>query len=591
MSHQRKTVSALDIGFGALSFLPDLPNVVKQLFDMALLTKSSRKSLGLVFEQTAAQYADRPFIRTAHATLTYQQANERANQIARALIALNVRAGEAVALMGENSEELLLAVLGIVKLGAVAALINNNQQGKVLAHSVGLVTPKVMLIGASCVGAVESLVQAGEPAMTGVQMMALEKSSDKVWLSDFSSLLTCQSKDNLGVTQQLLASSPAFYIFTSGTTGLPKASIMSHYRWLQAMCGMSSVVRLQPDDVFYCCLPLYHNNALTVSLGVVLAAGACFALDVKFSASRFWDRIRSFEATAFCYIGELLRYLMNQPVSMNDCNHAVRLIVGNGLRPEIWAAFESRFGIHDIYEFYGASESNLGFMNAFGLRETVGFSPIPYEIIECDPDTEMPVRDARGFAKKVGRGQVGLLVSKVTERRPFDGYTDTAANEKKLLRNLFRRGDCWFNSGDLVRRQGWQHIQFVDRLGDTFRWKGENVATSEVEGILSQVEWIEHGAVYGVQVRGADGRAGMAAITLKAGCQFDGEGLAAYLFENLPRYAVPLFVRITGDAQTTGTFKYQKVQLKAEGYDAKKVSDPLFKLDDKADPPTYVALN
>lgn len=590
MSHQRKTVSALDIGFGALNFLTDLPSVGKRLFDLALLTKSSKKSIGLIFEQATKDYPDNVFIRTEQQTLTYKAANERANQIARALIALNVRKGDVVALMSENSAELLLAVLGAVKLGAVAALINNNQQGKVLSHSVGLVKPKVLLLGASCVGTVEGLVQSGDPSFSALQALSLDQPSQKVWLSNFSNLVEQQNTGNLAGTSQIIASSAAFYIFTSGTTGLPKASIMSHYRWLQAMSGMSSVVRLQPDDVFYCCLPLYHNNALTVSLGVVLSAGACLALDVKFSASRFWQRVRQFEATAFCYIGELLRYLMNQPRSMNDCNHSVRLILGNGLRPEIWTAFENRFGIHDIYEFYGASESNLGFMNAFGLRETVGFSPIPYEIIECDPDTEMPVRNARGFAKKVGRGQVGLLVSRVTERRPFDGYTDATANEKKLLRNLFKPGDCWFNSGDLVRRQGWQHIQFVDRLGDTFRWKGENVATSEVEGVLSQVDWIEHGAVYGVQVEGADGRAGMAAVTLKPGCVFDGVALARFLFEQLPRYAVPLFVRITLDAQTTGTFKYQKVQLKNEGYDCTKTNDPMYRLDESLNPPGYVRM-
>lgn len=347
------------------------------------------------------------------------------------------------------------------------------------------------------------------------------------------------------------------------------------------MTGMSSAVRLYPDDVFYCCLPLYHNNALTVSLGVVVSSGACFALDEKFSASQFWNRIRHYKATAFCYIGELLRYLMNRPESHNDQNHEVRLIVGNGLRPEIWRAFESRFGIEHIYEFYGASESNLGFMNAFGLKETVGCTPIPYKIVQCDPDTEEPVRNGKGFCKAVKRGDVGLLISEVTTLRPFDGYTDAKANEKKLLRDVFKKGDCWFNSGDLVRDQGWFHIQFVDRLGDTFRWKGENVATSEVEGVVSQLDWVDHAVVYGVQVAGADGRAGMVALSVKPDCELNLDELAKHLKAQLPAYAVPLFVRVTQNPQTTGTFKYQKVQLKKEGFDVAQVADPLFRLNEK----------
>ena len=342
---------------------------------------------------------------------------------------------------------------------------------------------------------------------------------------------------------------------------------------------MNTAVRLNSDDVFYCCLPLYHNNALTVSLGVVVAAGACFALDEKFSASKFWQRIAHYQVTAFCYIGELLRYLLNQPERMDDQNHEVRLILGNGLRPEIWSDFENRFGIHQIFEFYGASESNLGFMNAFGLKETVGFCPMPYEVVACNADTEQVQRNTHGFCVPVARGEVGLLISEITGLRPFDGYTDPAANEGKLLRNVFRKGDCWFNSGDLVRRQGWQHIQFVDRLGDTFRWKGENVATSEVEGVLAKLPFLEHAVVYGVKLKGVDGKAGMAAVAVKRGYRLDLKAMANHLVSNLPAYAVPQYVRVLKLVETTGTFKYQKVRLKKEGLDQNQFQDSLYWFD------------
>lgn len=585
MGTTHKPISVVDLGLGALDFVPDLPELCMKFLGLVTLRPASKRSLGQFFETIADKYPSNVFIKTEQAVYTYAQTNERANQIARALISQGVKAGDSVALMSENCAELLLSVLAIAKIGAVAALMNTNQRGEVLLHSLKLVKPVVLLLGEQGAPVMQDLLdkQAGFLAKVPVFNLRGDCSNGKGSNSDGSKsfpqlrpLYISQSVKNLAQTGKIVASSPCFYIFTSGTTGLPKASVMTHYRWLLAMTGMSSVIRLKPDDVLYCCLPMYHNNALTVSLGVTMAAGATFAIDVKFSASRFWQRIQYFEATAFCYIGELLRYLINQPASTADQKHKVHSILGNGLRPEIWGEFEDRFNIHRILEFYGASESNMGFMNAFGLRETVGFSPIPYQIIECDPDTELPVRNSKGYCQSVKRGEVGLLVSEVTSRRPFDGYTDASANEKKLLRNVFKKGDVWFNSGDLVRRQGWWHIQFVDRLGDTFRWKGENVATSEVEGVLSQLPWIEHAAVYGVKVEGADGRAGMAAITLKDGCAFDSEGLLKHLQASLPAYAVPLFVRITPATETTGTFKYQKVGLKKEAYDPALVKDPIY---------------
>lgn len=603
MGTTHKPISVIDLGLGALDFVPDLPELCMKFLGLVTLRPGSKRSLGQFFETIADKHSDNVFIKTEHAVYTYAQTNERANQIARSLISLGVKQGDSVALMSENCAELLLSVLAIAKIGAVAALMNTNQRGEVLLHSLKLVKPVALLLGEQGVPVMQELLGKQPdllgkvPVFTFGQRSSTSGTSTKTPSEDESKgedtfpplrpHYINQSVKNLAQTSQIIASSPCFYIFTSGTTGLPKASVMTHYRWLLAMTGMSSVIRLKPEDVLYCCLPMYHNNALTVSLGVAMAAGATFAIDVKFSASRFWQRIQFFEATAFCYIGELLRYLINQPASPNDQKHAVHSILGNGLRPEIWGEFEDRFNIHRILEFYGASESNMGFMNAFGLRETVGFSPIPYQIIECNPDTEMPVRNAKGYCKSVKRGEVGLLVSEVTSRRPFDGYTDVSANEKKLLRDVFKKGDVWFNSGDLVRRQGWWHIQFVDRLGDTFRWKGENVATSEVEGVLSQLPWIEHAAVYGVKVEGADGRAGMAAITLKEGCEFDAKGLLQHLQSRLPAYAVPLFVRITPATETTGTFKYQKVSLKKEGYDNTLVKDPLYFWDSQSKKVAY----
>jgi fatty-acyl-CoA synthase len=578
MSERSKTVSILEIAKGALGLLPDAHNRAYALARLALLRPGSPRSLGKMFQETAAKHGQRVFLKSGDDCWTYAKANAVANQMARAYLAMGVQAGDVVGVLSLNRAETLLATIACAKIAAVAALLNTNQTGEVLLHSLRVVKPRLLLACDHGLARLNDLNGMDPQFVKGLDILALESEPSSMPHSCFRSAWTGQSEQNLAQTEEIKAETACFYVFTSGTTGLPKASVMSHYRWLQAANGMNCAVQLTHSDTLYCCLPLYHNNALTVCLGLVVASGACMALDEKFSASRFWQRIAHYRATSFAYIGELLRYLLNQAENMHDQNHEVRLILGNGLRPEIWQDFETRFGIKQIYEFYGASESNLGFMNAFGLRETVGFCPMPFEVIEFDPETEEIQRNSKGRCKSVARGGVGLLISEVTSLRPFDGYTDSQANEKKLLRDVFKKGDCWFNSGDLVRRQGWHHVQFVDRLGDTFRWKGENVATSQVEGVIGKLSWVEHAIVYGVRVPGQDGRAGMAAITVKPGEQADLGELAGWVLEQLPAYAVPLYVRMPDYLDTTATFKYNKVKLKREGIETHHFDDALFVL-------------
>jgi len=349
------------------------------------------------------------------------------------------------------------------------------------------------------------------------------------------------------------------------------------------MAGLGQLgLRLNADDVLYCPLPLYHNNALTVSWSAVIGAGACLALSRKFSASRFWDDIRATGATSFCYIGELCRYLLNQPERASDTDHKVRTIIGNGLRPDIWAQFQHRFGIKHIAEFYTASECNLAFVNAFGFEGTAGYCPLPHAIVSFDVENEQPIRHVvDNTMTREGKGGIGLLLTEITDKAPLDGYTDAKATQAKVFRDVFKKGDAWFNTGDLVRNQGFGHIQFVDRVGDTFRWKGENVATTEVEAALGCIDGIHEAVVYGVEVPGADGRAGMAAICWndsKGG--LDGVALAQALYKALPKYAVPLFIRVREEHEVTATFKHRKVELKRQGFDVDKVSDALYVLGD-----------
>ncbi|WP_167477640.1 long-chain-acyl-CoA synthetase [Nocardia arthritidis] len=547
----RSTVSLFDLVRQLPGMAFDAPSMARSALGL-LVRSGDRASVGLYFQRNAHRHPNRTFLRFEGRAYTYGEANAEVNRYANVLAGHGVSRGDVVGVLMTNRPETLLLVLATVKLGATVGLLNHHQRDQVLAHSFGLLNSVLNVVGEECAEALDSLAEPPANILFSEQLRSAAKDADDT---------------DPAVCAQVTAGERAFLIFTSGTTGLPKASVMTHQRWTKSMAGLGGLgVRLRGNDILYSCLPLYHNNALTVALSSVLSSGATFALGRQFSASRFWDEVIREEATGFIYIGELCRYLLNQPPKPTDRRHRVRLCVGNGLRPELWDEFKQRFGIDRIVEFYGASEGNVAFINAFGVDRTAGFGPLPYAIVEYDDATGRARRDANGRLRRVRTGGVGLLLSKVTERSPFDGYTDKAASEAKLVRDGFTDGDVWFDTGDLVRDQGWHHIAFVDRLGDTFRWKGENVATTEVEAALCEAPEIEQAVVFGVDIPGADGKAGMAAVTLRPGVEFDGRALAKAAFEQLPGYAVPLFVRVVAELEQTSTFKSRKVELRKQGY-------------------------
>ena len=565
-----------DLAKGLLSQAGDAPRMAKGMLRMAANRPWRRQSIGRLVERHADKRPDTLALRSHAGDWTYATLNARANRYAHALQADGVGSGDVVALGLGNAPETLAAVTGIVKLGAIAALLPSHQRGEPLAHSLAISKARLVIANAEMAAAIDAARDAADTAFDGKRwLLGADDPLDGWQAAD--ERLDRAATSNPRSTRSVRLEQPCYYIFTSGTTGLPKASVMTHYRFAAALAGVGdTVVRLKAGETLYCPLPLYHNNALTVSWGAVLAAGAALAVVPKFSASRFWDDVQQFEAVAFCYIGELCRYLLNQPGQAAEREHRVRVVVGTGLRPELWPAFKRRFGIPRVAEFYGASEGNLAFINAFNQDATAGYCPMSYAIVAYDAESATPQRDADGRLRKVDSGEVGLLISEVTKLARFDGYTDESASEQKLLRGCFKDGDCWFNTGDLVRDQGWHHIQFVDRLGDTFRWKGENVSTTEVERALVAFDQIEEAVVYGVQVPGADGRAGMAALTLADGETLDTDALAEHLAQALPDYAVPIFLRRRGEQTATSTFKYRKTDLKEQGFDPEACGEPLW---------------
>ena len=556
-------VGLLDLAIRLPALVIDAPVILRGALTGLVLLPTSKTSIGRVFGNRAARNPDRTFIRFGDQEITYRQANETANRYAAVLADRGVRSGHVVGIMLRNSPDAVLVMLAAVKCGAVAGMLNYNQRSELLAHSIGLLDSTVVVCEPDLI---EPIIDSGADV---AELISVER------LATFA-----QGKPaaNPASAAQVQARDPAFYIFTSGTTGHPKASVMTHQRWLRALAGFSGLgVRLRGNDTLYCALPLYHNNALTVALSSVIDAGATLALGKSFSVSRFWDEVIEMKATAFIYIGELCRYLLNQPPKPTDRAHKVRVIVGNGLRPDIWEEFTQRFGIKRVVEFYAASEGNTAFINVFNIPKSTGINPLPLAYVEYEPETGDPVRDDAGRVRRVPSGQPGLLISPVTRLSPFDGYTDKSASEKKLVRNAFKDGDVWFNTGDVMSPQGMGHAAFADRLGDTFRWKGENVATTDVEAPLSADPSVEECAVFGVEVPDTGGRAGMAAVKLRQGAQFDGKALAARLYEALPGYSVPLFIRLVESLETTTTFKSRKVELRNQAY-GPGVCDPLYVL-------------
>ena len=382
--NNNQLVTLPQLAKGMLELFPDLPVMAGGALHMARAKPERAFSIGLLLEQQAQRHPNRPALRFGEHQWSYRDFNGWVNQVAALFARQGVRAGDVVGLLMENRPELLVCVAATVKLGAIAGMLNFNQRDAVLTHSINLIRPKLMVTSAESVAALETTPF--NPLQSNDIWHYWVGDADSERPAGYSDLMTeCRAfpKHNPASTGKVKMKQPCFFIFTSGTTGMPKASVMSHYRWLMGMAGMGLLaMRLRADDVLYVPLPLYHNNALTVSWGAALGSGACLALTRKFSVSRFWDEVRQHRATAFCYIGELCRYLLNQPPSERDRQHLIRVVVGNGLRPEIWHSFKQRFGIPRIAEFYGASECNLGFVNAFNVDATAGFCPLPFAIVQ-----------------------------------------------------------------------------------------------------------------------------------------------------------------------------------------------------------------
>jgi citronellyl-CoA synthetase len=549
-------------------------------------------SMGLLLQETAAAHADRCMIRFEGREMTWGEFNRECNRLARALKERGVAHGDSVALFMENRIEYLLSLFALTKLGATAGLINNSLSGKQLAHCVTTIDASACIVGEELTDVLGELVEE-LPLTAGENYFWLADSGSNpppAWAVDAGEAMQGQDDANLPDTEEVRAGEIAAYVFTSGTTGLPKAALLPHRKYV-VMAGMMARLgfRAKPTDCMYNCLPLYHVTGLVVGLGACLGSGASTVLRRKFSASAFWGEVRENQANLLVYIGELCRYLVSVPASSADADNPLQRMVGNGLRPDVWDEFKQRYRVDRICEIYGASEGNVAFANLLNKDRTIGFCVADYAVVRYDIDADEIIRDDNGFCIPAEQGEPGLLLGKVNEVFRFDGYRNREASEAKLVRDALEAGDCYFNTGDLIREidvgfaMGRPHYQFVDRIGDTFRWRAENVSTNEVGEILNGFDQVEISNVYGVEVPGAEGRAGMAALTLHGGETFDPAAFSRFVAEHLPVYARPVFLRLQQDLATTQTFKLVKGALRNAAYHLDQVDDPLYVMKPRSD--------
>uniref|UniRef100_A0AAY5L977 long-chain-fatty-acid--CoA ligase n=1 Tax=Esox lucius TaxID=8010 RepID=A0AAY5L977_ESOLU len=505
----------------------------------------NRSTIPSLFGQTAALYPDKPALVCVSTgeVWTFRELAGRCNAVSHWARAQGWGQGDVVALY-LGSRPLLVALwMGLAQVGVEAALINYNLRCDSLLHCVGVSGAKGMVFG-------------------------VELAEGNYWNN---SLPPC-------------AADRLFYIYTSGTTGMPKAAIVVHSRFYRIAAFGFHSFGLRHDDIIYNSLPLYHSAGNIMGVGQCLLHGLTVVVKAKFSASSFWDDCVKYNCTVIQYIGEICRYLLAQPERPSEKSHCVRIAMGNGLRPAVWEEFTQRFRIRQVAEFYGATECNCSISNVDGKVGACGFhsqifpSMYPIKLLRMNEDTMELVRDKNGLCIGCQPGEPGLLAGYIDQSDPlrrFDGYVDRRATNKKIVNDVFTLGDAAYLSGDVLVMDELGYMFFRDRSGDTYRWRGENVSTTEVEATLSGLLGHADVAVYGVLLPGVEGKAGMAAIAEGEG-RFDCDAFLGAVRKALPSYAHPLFLRLMPKVDTTGTFKIQKTRLQREGYNPLHTADRIF---------------
>jgi fatty-acyl-CoA synthase len=559
-----------------------LRGVVRALRLTTPIAKNPERIFPRMISQLAEKFGTAPALLSERERFTYRELDARANQYARWALQQGMRKGDTLCvLMGARPEYIALWI-GITRVGGVVALLNTNLTGPALAHCINIAAPSRMIVAAELL---DSLAGARGEIYAEPAIWVHGPSAANFPRID-SMVDACAAEPIAPADLPALSiEDRALYIYTSGTTGLPKAANLNHYRLMLVAHAFAGVMNIQARDRMYDCLPLYHTAGGVAAAGALLVRGGSVVIRENFSARAFWDDVVRWNCTCFQYIGELCRYLLNSPPQDNERAHRLRIACGNGLRPEIWREFKERFRIPQILEFYASTEGNVSLFNLDGKEGAVGRIPwwlahrFPVRIVRLDDERRHEMRDARGFCIECGIDDSGEVIGKIVNDASmpasrFEGYASAADTERKLLHDAFEAGDVWFRTGDLMRKDARGYFYFVDRIGDTYRWKGENVSTTEVERAFSRFDGVVEANVYGVTIHGHEGRAGMAAIVARE--NLDLAALRAHLARQLPPYALPLFLRVRRDLDVTTTFKQKKIELVGDGFEPGRSADPIY---------------
>jgi citronellyl-CoA synthetase len=536
-------------------------------------------SLAHSFEQSVEKYKNKDFIFFEDQTWTYSEINNTANILAHKLIEDGISHGDKVILFMENRPSYVSTILALNKIGAIGVLINTSLKGEPLIHCINSSNSKKCIFGAELSGSLEGVLSSiNITAKSNIYWVQdLPNGNCPEWATDINKILDLSKTDNLSETNNVTAKDIAFYIFTSGTTGVPKAALFPNVKIVASSTNITrGGYRMNSEDCLYNCLPLYHSTGMMLGLCACIHVGASTFIKRKFSASSFWKEVKKYNTTAFIYVGELCRYLSLQDPVDEEKDNPITKMVGNGLRPDLWDCFRNRFCVDRICEIYGASEGNGFFMNLLNKDQTIGMTNNKIELLEYDIGENKLKKDIDGNFIRVKENQPGLALVEIGPNAIFNGYTDKKASDEKIFRNVFNDGDSWFNTGDILKTMdvgfalGRKHYQFVDRVGDTFRWKSENVSTNEVAEILNLFNQVNMANVYGVKIPKSEGRAGMVAFNCELK-EFKWSDFSKFVAEKLPKYAQPIFIRIIKELETTGTFKLKKNDLREEAYHLDKI--------------------
>lgn len=548
----------------------------------AAIAAHPRRTLPALIEEGAARFGDAPALVSDEERLSYRALDARASQYARWALARGIGRGQAVGLLMANRPEYMAIWLGITRAGGTVALLNTQLRGESLAHCVRAGAPRHVIVGADLS---QSLLAALEASGLDVEVWVHGEDAPGCRRIDLEIDRQAQGSLAPGDADAVTIDDRALLIYTSGTTGLPKAAYISHARLMQWTLWFAGMMETTPGDRMYNVLPMYHSVGGVLATGSVLAAGGCVVIRDGFSARRFWSDVVRWECTLFQYIGELCRYLLHSAPVPEERRHRLRMCCGNGLRADVWEQFAARFGIPRIFEFYAATEGNVSLFNVEGKPGAIGRIPgylahrFPVVLVRFDVQSGQPLRNAQGLCEPCAVNEAGEALGRIQSATSnigarFEGYTSRDATEAKIVRDVFEPGDAWFRTGDLMRKDAAGYFYFVDRIGETFRWKGENVSAAEVAQALLAFPAVKDAVVYGVRVPGTEGRAGMAALV--CGPDLDLADLHRHLEDCLPEYARPLFVRLCSAVPVTGTFKHATQALAEQAYDPRASADRVY---------------